>query len=280
MSHAHAPLGRPETPDDASDISVRSERILSEMSIDPGSPICLDKQDGPQAFLVESGIVAVFAVIGRTPPACVALAGSGILLEPEAKAVLRYRAVGPVTGILVPTTLVEQEIQRQATLRSLYLAQLRERRVEAELLAACNARHSLTQRCSRLLLGLHGHFGESIPITHSSLASLLGVRRAGVSMTLERLQQNSAIQQRRGKINLINPPGLADYACNCRTECIQSAHPIPAQLLQSDPEISGGGWRVSAFDMVKLMAQSHRAIQVSRRLLDENWKRRLDFADF
>jgi hypothetical protein len=243
-------------------------------AVSAGSLISPNGKDGPTALLVETGVIAIFTAFGRTPPTCVGLAGPGVLLKPNDSPDLCYRAVGPVTLLSISANLVEDEIRRQPTLQGLYLAQLRERLLQAEILATCNVRHSLSQRCSRWLVTLHAHFGESIPVTHAFLASLLGVRRAGVSVTLEMFQHQSLVRQHRGRINVINPSRLEEYACDCERGRFLTKHSIMPQLLQRDPPIRWAQSRTPTDDVATLLAQSNSAIEVSRRLISETWRLR------
>jgi hypothetical protein len=250
---------------------TQPEHSLSR-AVSAGSLVSPSGTGRPTALLVQTGIVAVFTAFGRTPPTCVGLAGPGVLLEPSDSHDLRYRAVGPVTLLSIPANLVEDEAQRQPTLQGLYLAQLRERLLQAEILATCNIRHSLAQRCSRWLLTLHAHFGEDIPVTHAFLASLLGVRRAGVSVTLEMFQHQDLVRQHRGRINVINASSLEEYTCDCERGHFVSQHPImPRLLLQREPPIRTAS-RTPANDVATLLAQTNSAIEVSRRLISDSWR--------
>jgi CRP-like cAMP-binding protein len=255
--------------------SMRSGRFR-QRSVSTGSLISSDHKDGPDAFLVETGLVAVFLASGGTPPTCVALAGPGVLLETAADSASSYRAVGPVTLLAVPIATIEHEIARRPALRGLYLGQLRERLVRAEILATCNLRHSLPQRCSRWLITFHQHFGQNVPITHAFLASLLGVRRAGVSVTLERFQQLGMVRLQRGRISVINSSLLAKYACDCCGGHMLSEHPISARSLEGELEVQVLPAKSPArrTDVVTLVAQSNAAIEASRRLMRETWRLR------
>ena len=47
---------------------------------------------------------------------------------------------------------------------------------------------------------------DDIPLTHTVLAQLLGVRRAGVTECLERFERAGLIDNRRGQIRICKPP--------------------------------------------------------------------------
>lgn len=71
--------------------------------------------------------------------------------------------------------------------------------------AACNRYHSIDQLlCRRLLLGLDRGPSEALAMTHELLASLLGVRREGISAAASRLQQAGVIRYSRGRIDVLD----------------------------------------------------------------------------
>ena len=82
--------------------------------------------------------------------------------------------------------------------------------------AACNRLHYLEERCCRWLLIAHDSArSDTFPLTHEFLAMMLGVQRAGVSITASVLQKAGLIQYRHGQITIINRSGLEDAACEC-----------------------------------------------------------------
>jgi CRP-like cAMP-binding protein len=83
-------------------------------------------------------------------------------------------------------------------------------------LAACNALHSVRERCCRWLLIAHDNAGsDSFPLTHETLAALLGVQRAGVSNVAHGLRQEGLIEYRHGNVTIEARSGLEREACEC-----------------------------------------------------------------
>ncbi len=81
---------------------------------------------------------------------------------------------------------------------------------------ACNALHSVEERCCRWLLLTHDRVGsDTFPITHEFLSQMLGVRRASVSLAASTLQQAGLIDYRRGRLTVVDRHGLEDVACEC-----------------------------------------------------------------
>lgn len=81
---------------------------------------------------------------------------------------------------------------------------------------ACNRLHSVEQRCARWLLKTHDRVrGDFLPLTQEFLAFMLGVRRAGVSVAAESLQRAGLIRYHRGKVTVLDRPGLERASCPC-----------------------------------------------------------------
>jgi CRP-like cAMP-binding protein len=82
--------------------------------------------------------------------------------------------------------------------------------------SACNRAHPLEGRCARWLLSTHDRVaGDQFPLTQEFLALMLGVRRAGVSVAQQALQQDGFIQYSRGSITILDRSGLEEIACEC-----------------------------------------------------------------
>ena len=82
-------------------------------------------------------------------------------------------------------------------------------------IAACNRHHSVLQRTARWLLTAHDCGNDRISVTHERLASLLGSRRAGISMALAQLQQVGCISCGHRYVMVTNRPMLERASCEC-----------------------------------------------------------------
>jgi CRP-like cAMP-binding protein len=83
-------------------------------------------------------------------------------------------------------------------------------------IAACNRLHSIEQRCARWFLMARDRIDTDVmPMTHEFLASMLGVRRAGITVTTGELQRSGLIRNHRGEVTIVDRDGLEAAACEC-----------------------------------------------------------------
>ena len=81
---------------------------------------------------------------------------------------------------------------------------------------ACNAVHPIEQRCLRWLLTMQDRLGtDELPVTHEMLAEMMGVRRAYLTKVLGEMQRSGLIRISRGRLKLVNRPGIEQAACEC-----------------------------------------------------------------
>jgi CRP-like cAMP-binding protein len=82
--------------------------------------------------------------------------------------------------------------------------------------AVCNRHHSLDQQlCRWLLLSLDRLQGDELIMTQELIANMLGVRREGVTEGATKLQQAGLIRYARGRITVLDRPGLEQRSCEC-----------------------------------------------------------------
>ncbi len=108
--------------------------------------------------------------------------------------------------------------------------------VQLSQTAFCNLHHSLEQHlCRRLLLCSDRLGGNQIAMTHELIASMLGVRRQGVTEAAKRLEKRGIITYFRGRITVIDRDALERSACACyRIVKAQSLVPPPAPRTLDD----------------------------------------------
>lgn len=81
---------------------------------------------------------------------------------------------------------------------------------------ACNASHTLHQRCARWLLKCHDRVdGDELHLTQQFLAEMLVVSRVAVNAELKLLQQLRVLTYRRGIITILDRTLLERKSCEC-----------------------------------------------------------------
>jgi CRP-like cAMP-binding protein len=82
--------------------------------------------------------------------------------------------------------------------------------------AACNRLHGVEQRAARWLLMVNDRIDRNpFELTHEFLAIMLGATRPTVTLAAEALRKAGLVEYRRGKVTIIDRPGLERAACEC-----------------------------------------------------------------
>ena len=114
--------------------------------------------------------------------------------------------IGAFTVELAQSQPLRQEMHR-------YLCVLMSQLAES---AACLRFHLIGPRLARwLLMSQDRSHSVSFEVTQQFLASMLGVRRVGVTAAACVFQRNGLIEYRRGKITVLDRCGLEAAACTC-----------------------------------------------------------------
>lgn len=194
---------------------------LPRLVLRPGSRIGDSDQPGECCYLIERGLVATYVIVDEQRPTCVGLAGAGdlvglgTLFGRSSDSGAHAQAIVSVQLLRIPADGLGEMLNRSAALRDTCLQQLQANLSEAGHVAACNARHLLPSRCAHWLLRLQSRLGDVLPVTHEFLSSVLGVRRAGITVTLQGLQRSGAIHQQRGSIVIAEAGRLREVSCGC-----------------------------------------------------------------
>lgn len=120
------------------------------------------------------------------------------------------------SGYRLSTHLMLQEFKRAGPMQQLMLRYTQALITQMSQTAACNRHHSLVQQlCRWLLLTLDRMPTNELIMTQELVASMLGVRREGVTEAAGKLQQAGVISYRRGHITVLDRAGLESQVCEC-----------------------------------------------------------------
>ena len=112
--------------------------------------------------------------------------------------------------------LLKQEFSRAGLMQGLLLRYTQALITQMSQTAACNRHHSVEQQlCRWLLLTLDRVASRELVMTQELVASMLGVRREGITEVAGKLQQAGLIRYRRGHIAVLERSGLETRACEC-----------------------------------------------------------------
>ncbi|HEY3917699.1 MAG TPA: Crp/Fnr family transcriptional regulator [Stellaceae bacterium] len=128
------------------------------------------------------------------------------------------RMVVEITGtaLCLDTDRLEDAKRRSASLRDLFSRYVDVLLAQTLQSVACNALHTIEERCSRWLLAMQDRVAtRDLPLTQEFLAELLGVQRTTISAAAQALQRKGLIRYRRGQITIADRAGLEDAACEC-----------------------------------------------------------------
>lgn len=114
------------------------------------------------------------------------------------------------------SSVLEEELRNNRELQLMILHYFHRLLSQVAQIALCNRYHTIEQQlCRCLLLSSEPSPEKSIKLTQELIASLLGVRREGVTLAAGKLQQSSIISYHRGHIKILDRPKLEQLACEC-----------------------------------------------------------------
>jgi CRP-like cAMP-binding protein len=161
-------------------------------------------------YVMEDGASAEIAVVGNEGLVGVALFMGGETTPSRAvvqSAGFAYRLAG---------ARLKDEFGRNGSMQHLMLRYTQALLTQMAQTAVCNRHHSVDQQlCRWLLLSLDRLPSNELTMTQELIANMLGVRREGVTQAAGHLQAAGLIKYRRGRITVIDRPGLEQRVCEC-----------------------------------------------------------------
>ena len=160
-------------------------------------------------YVMEDGASAEIAVVGKE-----GVVGIALFMGSEStpnRAVVQSAGV----GYRLHSEFLQEAFKRAPVIHLLlrYTAALMTQMAQT---AVCNRHHSLDQQlCRWLLLSLDRLRGKELVMTQELIANMLGVRREGVTEGALKLQKAGLISYARGRIKVLDRPGLEERSCEC-----------------------------------------------------------------
>ncbi len=161
-------------------------------------------------YVMENGSSAEIAVVGNE-----GLVGVSLIMGGEStpsRAVVQSGG----RGFKIESQIMKHEFNKAGPVMHLLLRYTQALITQMAQTAVCNRHHSLDQQlCRWLLLSLDRLQGTDLVMTQELISNMLGVRREGVTEAAMQLQSAGIIRYTRGKISVLDRPGLERRTCEC-----------------------------------------------------------------
>jgi CRP-like cAMP-binding protein len=128
------------------------------------------------------------------------------------------RAIVSIAGhaYRIPSSILIDEFQRGELLQKMLLRYIQALITQMSQTAVCNRHHSVEQQLCRWLLLMADRIpSNELTMTQELIASMLGVRREGVTEAAGKLQNYGCIHYKRGHITVVDRQGLEERVCEC-----------------------------------------------------------------
>lgn len=164
-------------------------------------------------YAIENGASAEIALVGND-----GLIGVALLMGSDStpsRAVVHSAG----SGYRLLGQRLKDEFDRHEELTALmlrYTQSLMTQMTQMAQTAVCNRHHSVDQQlCRFLLLSLDRLPSNELMMTQELIASMLGVRREGITEAAGKLQNLDVIEYSRGRIAILNRAKLEQLSCEC-----------------------------------------------------------------
>lgn len=161
-------------------------------------------------YVMENGSSAEIAVVGNE-----GILGISLFMGGETTP---SRAIVQSAGYAyrLKAQLLKNEFNRSGPTMHLLLRYTQALITQMSQTAVCNRHHSIDQQlCRWLLLSLDRLESDELTMTQELIANMLGVRREGVTEAAGKLQKLGLINYSRGRIKVVDRPGLEEKCCEC-----------------------------------------------------------------
>lgn len=120
------------------------------------------------------------------------------------------------SGMRMKAAAFKEEVKDNAEFNNLAHRYLQALFIQIAQTGACNRMHPIVERLARWLLLCQDRMeSDTLQLTHEFIATMLGARRAGVSIAAGTLQAAGIIGYHRGKVIIQDRERLEEASCEC-----------------------------------------------------------------
>ena len=191
---------------------------LSSVALAKGEYLLEAGQKVSQSWFIESGIVSIVVATPQGQQTEVGIVGrEGMIdlatLHGSDRAVHRCFVQLEGEAYRLPAAILQSAVETSASFRQLMMGYAYSFLAQVSGTASANASYTLEQRLARWLLMCHDRIdGDEVRMTHEFLSLMINVRRAGVTVAIQALEQLGLVIGLRGRITIIDRTGLERFA--------------------------------------------------------------------
>lgn len=190
------------------------ELPLGEVVYEQGQPV-------KSVYFVATGMMSLLMTaqrvsrveVGMIGPEGVAGAGSALI---DSTSYTRATVQMAGTALRMTSVVLREQFRSNPILQDRVLHHVHAVSNQVVQCGVCSYFHTIEERLCRWLLMVRDRSGSDLlPLTHASIADMLGSRRSAVTNTAGQLRKAGLIEYSRGNITILDREGLEKGACAC-----------------------------------------------------------------
>ena len=202
------------------DVASRLNPHVKRLDLNLGHSVCEigDKLD--HAYFPETCVLSLLGVVADGTAIETAVIGAeGLyavhnIYHPYSFARCLVQVAGVV--IRIPLEHLLKEFSGNEDARRILMTYSAKLVAQVHQSVVCAALHSAEARLCRWLLAMQDRTGiDTLHFTHEFLAEILAANRTTVTLAARSLQQAGLIRYQRGKIKIVDRPGIEEATCEC-----------------------------------------------------------------
>jgi CRP-like cAMP-binding protein len=203
------------------DVRGRIDPHLEAADFKLGDVVCEAGGTLRHAYFPEGGVLSLLTVLENgdaIETANIGREGAFGLFAAMYSRVSFNRCIVQLSGPMVRCRIevLAAEFGRDERVRNLFVSFSETLLSQVQQTVACNALHTTEEKMCRWLLMMHDRAeGEYLVYTHEFLAHMLGANRKSITLAAQSLQAAGLISYRRGKMQIVDRPGMEKASCEC-----------------------------------------------------------------